>query len=283
MQAWGSKNAKFVDHAIYRCEHSGIIKIWENAPLRSICYRPHHLTLSDRARPIVDGVEVEKDALESRWSKQADDLGGKVLSKLREDGVKNLSHQERHDWCRFLMSLAARETWFVDKVRQSGETLRDEADSDPELCQSFLREFKELPSAWAERTQNWTWEDRALVLIQNVAEFKLLGDVLINASWSIMSAEAQLFVLGDRPWVRPADYKDPCAIWALPISPNQAWIAAKQEFHLNELKRRAQYYVRELNKKSAQLAEKYVISTKKEDSSWIDRHLSTRTRIHNIQ
>lgn len=230
----------------------------------AFCYRIDLLTLKNRR----EGRAV----LESRFFQSIDDKGKMALDALLERGPEQLTNEERCDFVRLLLSLEYRRPAMVDRLRKEGAA---QLASGLNSSQEILDEFRQLgigglPSEYARDKFGWSFEEHALLIIQQLVDSREIGERIVNAHWHLkrLRREHGSLLLGDRPLVRTHGLDHRAATWFLPLSPKVGFFATLDVNNLRLIqKAAAATIIRHANIDAAGHAEKYVFS--------VDRHLSS--------
>ncbi|MDD9983253.1 MAG: DUF4238 domain-containing protein [Gammaproteobacteria bacterium] len=220
--------------------------------------------------------ERGRDVLERDFFGPIDSKGALVRDQLLADGAASLSGEERRDFARLLLSLEARRPMTVHKLRGFGtQFLIEVVDDDPEIQREMVREgIAGKPSDYL-KTQQFSFEDRALSNIQGLVDNERICGKLINMKWRVIHlglCDGEL-LLSDRPLVRCFGYDHPSAAWFLPLTPNAAFCAVNQPGKLDRTT--PQRIAKRLNVASAGQAEKYVFCTDTTHTRWLPRYLAT--------
>jgi len=237
--------------------HARRLRYRENG-IGAFCYRLDLLTLKGRAQ--------NRAILESRFFQSIDEKGSAAVVAMAGRGPEGLSADERCDFARLVLSLEWRRPATIDRLRQEGRAqLMAGLDNDPEILEAFrAQDIAVPPSEYAEGTLGWSFEDRAVLIVQGLVDSKEVGERLINANWYLkrLRREHGSFVLGDRPLVRTHGLDNEAATWFVPLSPKLGFFATQHLGALKLIKRAsARTIVAKANWSSAQQSERYVFST----------------------
>lgn len=197
-------------------------------------------------------------------------------------GANRLTEEERRDFARLLLSIEARRPAAVMQLRAMRDEIAQSLDGDPEILAAMNREvINELPSLFAERQFGVALEDRVLAMLQGIVDNPLVGGRLINALWHIvrLGPNDGSFVLADRPLIRTHGFDHPGTVWAMPLGPKVAFVAANHAANL-ELIRRAtgQRFAKLTNVSSANQAERFVFSIDTSHERWLGKYLRPAAR-----
>lgn len=236
----------------------------------SFCFQIDLLSLKDH--------KLGKDAIERSFFGEIDTKGAAARDVLLIDGAPNLSEDQRCDFARLLLSLDARRPAIVKRLRAEGASyLANGLDSDPRIRTAMANfGINEQPSSYVETELGWSLEDRALTTIQGLVDKPKIGKRLINAHWGVkrLGSFDDSFVLSDRPLIRIHGYDHPCAIWALPLIPKAAFIAANHHDNYERIMRTsATRFAKATNDSSSAQAERFVFSTEMHHEKWLSKRL----------
>ena len=255
---WDEKQAKLV------CKRRG---------LKSFCFQIDLLSLKAH--------NLGRDAIERLFFGEIDTKGAAARDVLLTDGAPRLSEDQRCDFARLLLSLDARRPAIVKRLRAEGTSyLANELDSDPRIRTAMAVFDNEKPSSYVERELGWSLEDQALTVIQGLVDNPKVGKRLINAHWGVkrLGSFDGSFVLSDRPLIRTLGYDKPGAIWALPLTPKAAFIAANHHDNYERLMRTsAPRFAKSMNRDSTAQTERFVFSTEMDHEKWLSKYLRRST------
>jgi hypothetical protein len=239
--------------------------------LSGFCFAPHLLTLDAHT----DG----RDAIERVFFGEVDTKGTIARDLILSHGVEALTADTRSDFARLILSLVARLPENVQLMRAHRRTLVDGLDNDPKILAAAAEHALDMkPSEMYEMTQG-SLEDRALLVIQPVVDNAEVGGWFVNTSWGVKSLAPGegTFVLADRPLVRRGGPGDSRTLWALPLTPTKAFIAAAESRHLNELLRATgPRFAKAMNSESVRRAKEYVFSVNPADAVWLGKVMAKR-------
>ena len=233
------------------------------------CYEVDLLTLKEHE----DGGDV----LERVFFGAIDTPGAVARDRLLRDGPASLDNDQRCDFARLLLSLEARRSPIVQKLRDGGSYLAEALDSDSELLHAMETEGLSDPPSTHYEEQAGPLEDRALSNIQQLVDNSRIGGRLINSHWRVVHLGPRdgTLVLSDRPLIRLFSYDHPKASWFLPLGPKVVFYAANcpQDFVRVTLQKLA----KSSNISSAVQAQKFVFSVDASHNRLLEKHLSSRT------
>lgn len=219
-----------------------------------------------------------RDAIERFFFGEIDTKGAVARDILVETGPSRLSVDQRCDFARLLLSLEMRRPAIVCELRTKGrEHLARELDTDREIL-AAMREtgISEAPSSYVENQLGRCLQDQALAAIQRLVDNPDIGRRLINAHWHIrrLLTDDGTLVLADHPLIRCHGYDRPGATWVLPLAPNVAFLACNATANLQRLVRLSgQRFVKEVNRSSANQAERFVFCVDQSHEIWLGKHL----------
>ena len=221
----------------------------------------------------LSGHRLGRDAVERIFFGHIDTSGAGARDILVQDGVSELTVEQRRDFARLLLSLDMRRPVVVAKLRtEVRQHLASELDDDPEIRAALDSQgIEEAPSHYVESQLRWSLEDRALAIIQKLVDNPAVGGWLINAQWYVRALEARdaNLILSDRPLIRILGIQHPNSTWVLPLSPRHAFIASNNAAIVHKLRDLpSRKFVRAVNTSGALQAERYVFSTTAPRESW---------------
>ena len=218
--------------------------------------------------------EKGRDVLEREYFGDVDSKGALVRDRLVTVGPESLTHDERCDFARLLLSLEARRPAIVRRLRDGAQYLAEEIDIDLDIQRGMKQ--SELSGTASEflTAQGFSFEDRALSNIQKLVDDPQVGGTLINMRWRVkhLGPDDSTLVLSDRPLVRLNGYDHPDAGWFLPLDPTSAFCAVNDPRELDKTTPRR--FARLLNANSARQAEKFVFCIDHAHKQWLTRYLS---------
>jgi hypothetical protein len=161
----------------------------------------------------------------------------------------------------------------IERLRGEGAaTLRAGLDDSPDVLSELAkRGVKVKPTDYAEKELGWAFEERALLIVQDLVDSRETGQRLLDARWYVkrLRREHGSFMLGDTPLVRTHGLDDQMATWFLPLSPKVGFFTTRHPRTLDLIKKAsAKTIVYHANYDAASNAEKYVFS--------VDRHFSSK-------
>jgi hypothetical protein len=238
--------------------------------LDAFCFQLDLLTLKDR--------RLGRDAIEKNFFGEVDTKGAEARDILLRDGPDKLSVDQRCDFARLLLSLEARRKNIVKKIREEAPVFfRKELDADQEIRKEMEKQgIYENPSKYVECELNWSLEDNSLTVIPGLVENPKIGIKLINAFWHVVRLGQYdgSLILADRPLSRFHGYDHPRALWVLPLTSKEAFVATNHRENLEHVKRvTPQRFTKEINLESVKLAERFVFCTDTNLESFIAKHL----------
>jgi len=185
-----------------------------------------------------------RDAIETSFFGHVDTKGALARDVIVTHGPGKLDGEQRCDFARVLLALEARRPAIVSR----------------------------LPSDYAEQQLGWSFEDRALAIVQRLTDSPDTGGHLINIPWGVKRLGPQdgRLVLSDRPLIRVLGMKHPKATWVLPLAPDVAFIGANDGGLVRTLMRLpGRKFTRLTNISSATQADRFVFSTNGTRDSWV--------------
>jgi hypothetical protein len=238
----------------------------------AFCYRIDLLTLKNRR----EGRAI----LESRFFQAIDDKGKVAVDALLARGPEGLTNDERCDFVRLLLSLEYRRPAMVNRLRNEGAAqLMAGLDNAPDLLAEMQKlGIDSLPSEYARDKLAWSFEERALLIVQDLVDSRAVGERVANAHWYLkrLRREHGSLLLSDRPLVRTHGLDHQASTWFLPLSPKVGFFATLHHANLRLIqKASATTIVRHANIDAAGDAEKYVFSVESHFPSSLARILAT--------
>ena len=237
---------------------------------KAFCFEMDLLTLKEH--------EDGRDALEQKCFGDIDAQGAVARDLLLEDGPASLDNDQRCDFARLLLSLEARRSPIVKRLRDGRSYLANAVDNGPEILDAMDAEgLWGSPSAYVAEL-SISLEDRALGNIQGLVDNPRIGGRLINSHWRIVRLGPRdgTLVLSDRPLVRLFGYDQPKASWFLPLGPKAIFYAANFPSDFERLT--SQKLAKALNVSSAGQAQKYVFCMDGSHAKWLGKHLSSTSK-----
>jgi hypothetical protein len=237
----------------------------------AFCYQMYLLTLKNRP-------EGSRAGLESAFFQAIDDKGKVALDALVERGPEALTNEERCDFVRLLLSLEYRRPKVVDRLRNEGAaTLIAGLDKEPDFVANFKkRGIDGPPSEYAQAELGWSFEERALLIIQDLVDSREVGQRVLNAHWYVKRLRSNhgSFMLSDRPLIRVHGLDHEAATWFLPLSPKLGFFATMDARNLRLIKKGpANTVVHHGNIDAVRQAEKYVFSVDRHFPSSLSKYL----------
>ncbi len=217
--------------------------------------------------------EKGRDVLECEYFGDVDSKGALARDRLVTDGPESLTHDERCDFARLLLSLEARRPPNVRRLRDGASYLAKEVDIDPDIQRTMEQLGLSGTASEFLTEQGFSFEDRALSAIQKLVDNPQVGGTLINMRWRVkhLGPDDSTLVLSDRPLVRLKGYDHPDARWFLPLDPNSAFCAVNDPRELD--KTPPHRFASLLNAVSAIQAEKYVFCVDHAHQQWLTSSL----------
>lgn len=245
----------------YWDRHLNRLRFRENG-VGAFCYRLDLLTLHDRR----EGRAV----LESRFFQAIDEAGQRALEKLVDQGPDALANTERCDFVRLLLSLHYRRPNMIERLRREGAaTLKAGLDGATDVLSELSQQgIDAKPTEYAETELGWSFEERALLVVQDLVDSRETGQRLLDAHWYLkrLRREHGSFMLSDSPLVRTHGLDNQMATWFLPLSPKVGFFMTKHARSLELIKKAsANTIVYHANIDAVSSAEKYAFS--------VDRYL----------
>ena len=215
-----------------------------------------------------------RDAIETSFFGHVDTKGALARDVIVTHGPGKLDGEQRCDFARVLLALEARRPAIVSRLRTEIRAgFIAGLDSDPEiLAELAAKNIALRPSDYAEQQLGWSFEDRALAIVQRLTDSPDTGGHLINIPWGVKRLGPQdgRLVLSDRPLIRVLGMKHPKATWVLPLAPDVAFIGANDGGLVRTLMRLpGRKFTRLTNISSATQADRFVFSTNGTRDSWV--------------
>jgi hypothetical protein len=235
----------------------------------AFCYEESLLALNHPA--------VEPDELEVEYFQRIDDAGKAAFAALTKNDRTKISHSERCDVARFLMSLQARLPENVKKLRDGADYHAKGLNTDIRIQSEMLKlGISETPSELFERLQNTTLSDRSMSIILRLTDNTKVGNSLINSLWEIVEVapiDGQ-FVLSDRPLYRSESFDHPSCIWALPLRPNLIFLCTPDPAVMAQFRKMPKRkLVKMANYSALENTRKYVFTAQIGNFDWISKRL----------
>ncbi len=223
------------------------------------------------------------DLIEAGLFVPVDDMGAKARDKLLRDGVHSLSDKEKSHFIRLLLSLDARRPEWVRRLRQGGQVLKAALDNDVEVQEIARRVGLERPpSDWLEERRGLNFEDRALLLIQNLVDNPRLGAILMACHWRVRrfpSGSPEL-TLSDRPLIREGSTFGDGFRWLMPLAPDSL-LCISPSSHVDRLfcDSSAKLVIHYTNAAGTLQADRWVFSCEQHsEASWLGKRLRERSQ-----
>ncbi len=183
----------------------------------------------------------ERQAIETFFSTKIDNPASIVLNKILQEGVDNLSREERVDWVRFLLSLGYRGPNWIQRAREEGreslEKLLVESQADYESLRGpddplTLVEFCKasspgtLPNVGIVALSEWVYCTKEIPLI-------------LKMHWWIsdVSGEDIDLFTSNHPCIYTRGLGDHQCLISLPLSPSVVFFAANNPKNKNKILR----------------------------------------------
>lgn len=248
---------------------AGLLRCNQKGP-KAFCYETDLFSLQSEHH--------SKDQLERLFFEKVDTLGADARDQLLKGGVDSLSHDQRCNFARLLLSLDSRRPQFVAKVRTEGrQQLVHALDNDDQIMTAMVREgIDGTPSSYFEEQTKSLLEDRAVTGLQQITDNPKIGSTLLRAHWILveLTGTTQALVLSDRPMIRTLAYDHPMTVWALPLSPTTIFCAANARNAIERIRRiNHRRLAIACNQAGASQADRYIFSVSDTDRSWLEKYL----------
>jgi hypothetical protein len=141
------------------------------------------------------------------------------------------------------------------------------------------RGVEQLPSEYAAQQLGWSFEERAMLIVQDLVDSQEVGERILNAYWHVKRLRAGhgSLTLGDRPLVRTHGLDHPAATWFLPLSPKVAFFATLHPTNFQLIRKAsAATWLHHANIDAAGHAEKYVFSVERHLPSFLAKILCSK-------
>lgn len=180
--------------------------------------------------------------LEERFFKPIDNFAAEFLDRIKNNPIVKANGSQRSVWTRFLMSMMLRtpedvailknywpKLFFTtdEDAEKSYQEIRKT--SDPETFRQFL---ESLPDDFVESSGFELWID--------LIDHQEVGDIINKMYWEVLDLAGSRFSLltSDRPVILSNSLRGRGAHLALPIGPDQLFIAASDPKFVQELKQK---------------------------------------------
>ena len=219
------------------------------------------------------------DALETIFFGEIDTRGAITYRKILAEGPGQLSGEERCDFARLLMSLEASRPATVNRLRSEGShEIASTVNRDPALLNEMAKYgIDETPSSYHANCYGTSMHDVALLSIQKLSSDPEVGSVLINSEWGLIRLESNdhtSFVTSDRPFVRIHSYDSPGAVFALPLNPRCAFVAANHPNNLDRFRRISpKRFAKHLNANVASQSDRFIFASDEKHSKLLRKYL----------
>lgn len=181
--------------------------------------------------PSVAGMS--KQAVETRVLRHIDNDAAVVRAKMVQQGLKSLSHHERCNWVRFLMSLKVRQPDVLSRLRiQSSDHLSQILTTQPEQYEA-LATADDPPTMhqFVESSMPGLIENFGLCIFDAFVDRPEIGQKILGLVWWLcdFTKTKHQLLLADNPCIFTGVIDAPELIIALPISPTAAFLATRGE------------------------------------------------------
>ena len=203
---------------------------WANGKIVSSRISPGSTAYEKNLYSLENVPSDERQAIEAFFSTKIDNPASLVLNKILQEGVDNLSNEERVTWVRFLFSLRYRGPEGIQKAKEEGkevlEKLLVEGQAEyetirvPEDPPTFVEYCKAnspgtLPNVGVKTLSQWIYDNKQVHL-------------LLKMYWWIVdvSGEDIDLITSNHPCIFTRGLGDPQCIISLPLSPSVVYFAA---------------------------------------------------------
>jgi len=179
-------------------------------------------------------ASMDKQAIEKQFLQRVDSYAACVRDKLlKNQGLHNLTPEDRENWARFLMSLRLRHPSIVKMLKTKSDVhLRETLAKQPENYEE-LSGLEDPPTLeeWSEKNFPGLIENFGLSIFQELVDNPNIGNKILRMKWWILDFADVPFelLLSDNPCIFTFDMDDPNCVLALPISPKKAFMATNSE------------------------------------------------------
>ncbi len=214
------------------------------------------------------GRREGRAVLESRFFQAIDQHGRTAVDTLIAKGPNALTSKERSDFARLMLSLEYRRPAVIRRLRtEATATLVAGLNDAPDVVAELrARGINEPPSEYAQKEFGWSFEDRAMLIVQQLVDIRAMGERIINAHWHVkkLRREHGTYMLADRPLVRTHGLEHQAATWFLPLTPKFGFYATLHPANLRLLKKSSpRAAIENSNYSTVQQAERFVFSVEK--------------------
>lgn len=176
---------------------------------------------------------MSKQAVETHCLRLIDEAAAQVLTKLLSKGLKNLSHEERCDWARFIMSLRLRQPEVVQRWKlEASATLQSQLAQSPEEYQALAQEDDPATlSEYVEQLYPGLIDNFGLSTFSKHMDDARIRNKLLCLTWWLWDFSESKYdlMLADHPCIFTAKIDNPRLILALPIAPRKAFLATASD------------------------------------------------------
>jgi len=226
------------------------LKQWAGEDGRIVRYhRPHQRVVCHPISPSNTGYEPHLYALdgyptEKRQAIETEFLGPMVDSPSATALQKliytpnGLDSNHRGAWTRFLISLLLRNPESLANIQEKGrQVLVQQLATQPEYYEAIKRPTD--PSTlfeWIVQNEKHLLDNFGKHALPHLINSELLGQTIFGMHWCVVKfpGSAQSLLTSDRPVILTAPLKDQNCILALPVGPQSAFFACRENSILQE-------------------------------------------------
>jgi hypothetical protein len=229
------------------------------------------------------GVQPERRAaLETEFFKPVDTKAAEAHRILLAGGLNKLTHDQRCDWARFMMSMTLRSPFSLGELDNLvGQTLRStmQLRDDAEFNALRKPDDPETLYDWTLKYHPEAIENAHKSFLPAMIDHEGLGQHLINMIWATVDVASapHMLLTSDRPFNWSLGWKEPNAALAFPLSPDLVFVATNGRPQMDTvMRRRARDVVRIVNEETARLAVDFVIGCDASQLTFVERRLRRR-------
>jgi hypothetical protein len=219
--------------AVYSQKNDKLVIDWHTPEYTA--FEPHLYKIS--ALPSEDQQWAETEIMK----KAVDDPAAKVLHRLRQGKLKELSPSERADWTRFILAQWMRSPENIAELRRMGrEVLLRELETNPEEYQAILGDsphatLQEWVNAHIPGLDEMVAMGRVLPKMITDAD---AGNIIIRMLWQVLdlSGSKMDLLTGDQPVVRLGGLKSNDCLIAIPLDRQRLFIASHYDRSFEQFK-----------------------------------------------
>ena len=272
------------------------LRNWADSDGRVICYKrvPTGRLVHDQVAPKSTGYEEDlytldhlpagiRQAIETYITADVDDRAAKSLQEMvKTKGVRTLTPEQRLSWSQFIVSLPIRNPEAVADIKETAtksgmEKACEEAKRKfPEWAQEddFGTEFEEIVNE--DPQTRFLSDNYGLLVITALMRNQQFHKPLLSMKWWVIdfSRSGLSLIVGDRPYVNFRPISHPRTLIYLPISPSLGFFASPEPEKERQLRNQdARFVAREMNRRQAAFAARYIYSADLQHKRLVEKHL----------